>query len=115
MAEELERYLALNDDVEDEIGQASYHVAFAKDDKVYSHILDLDKSARGEDHDSKMRTLIKDGKLTDCEECFKNLKTAHKYLLEHGSSSCSDNSSITFSLASDSEQDNAWNSLSASL
>ena len=118
---ELENWLRLKYDNEDEIGaesQECYHIAFAKGEKLYYHILDYDETSISNEDDSTIHPLIKNGKLSklpSCEICFDNLRRAHKFLLKHnkcqGNSSdvsFSDTSSTTFSTTSEMERDDVW-------
>ena len=118
--DEVENYLGLKNGDDDEIGalaQKCYHIEFAKEDKVYYHILDLDEASVNADNNITP-SFIKNGKLSKlpaCDTCFENLKRAHKFLLEHktlplnsSSSSSSENSSNTFSSTSNSGRDNSW-------
>ena len=99
--DDVERYIALKHNDEDEIGvlaQKCYHIAFAKGDNEYYHILNLDEAIVSEDNEGMDPCLIKNGKLTKlpaCDNCFDNLVRAQKFLLQHQTSS--NNSSDTSS------------------
>ena len=94
-----------------------YHIAFAKRDKEYYHILDFDEVSVNENKGMDP-SLIKNGKLSKlpaCDTCFENLKRAHNFLLEHQTSSdnstdtsSSENSSNSSSVTSSREGDNPW-------
>ena len=116
--DDVERYLALKHDDEDEIGalaQKCFHIAFAKRDNEYYHILDLDEETVCEDNECLNPCLIKNGRLTKlpaCDTCFENLVRAEKFLLQNQPSSENpsdtnfpENSSNSSSLTSDSESE----------
>ena len=119
--DELEKYLALKTDDDDEIGslaQKCYHIAFAKGDNEHYHILDLDEATVNKNNDGINSSLIKNGKLNKlpaCDTCFENLSRAHKFLQDHRTSlenssqtSSSDNSSNTSSLTTDRPKNDPW-------